>query len=367
MQRIPKNLDSLLSEFRANILANYLLGSRAYGTAREGSDEDYRGIFVLPRNVYLSIREPITQLSDEFNNVTYYTLKRFFELASSANPNIIEMLFMPPDCAVFESPLMRTILDSRDIFITKQAYFSHIRYALAQVKRAKGRNKWINNPQPERKPMELDFCRFVPRETPAGRFPYRPIPLRESGVDLSFCACASMEHLENAFRLYRYENVRRGVFRDGNIVCESIPKEDEDSRCIGLLLYNRSEHERALRDHANYWDWRKHRNEARWVSQERGEHDYDAKNMMHTFRLLLSGGNILKYGCPLVRFEGEELRLLLDIRDGKYRYGELEKMLDETLHELEESFTNSKLPESSDPDTIDALLQKTTEAWECEG
>ena len=39
--------------------------------------------------------------------------------------------------------------------------------------------------------------------------------------------------------------------------------------------------------------------------------DYDAKNMMHLVRLLLSGENIVKTGEPIVRFDGE--RLLLDL------------------------------------------------------
>ena len=118
------DITTLQTQYAEAILATYLVGSRAYGTATPESDEDYRGIFVLPSQAYLSIREPVAQVSDERNNTTYYTLKRFLELAATANPNIIEMLFMPDDCVVFESPLMQRLLQSRDMFITKQAYSS---------------------------------------------------------------------------------------------------------------------------------------------------------------------------------------------------------------------------------------------------
>ncbi len=168
-----------------------------------------------------------------------------------------------------------------------------------------------------------------------------------------------MEQISNTYRIYRYEEKTRGVFRNGMLVCESIPKTDENTRCIGLLIYNRAEHERALRDHANYWDWRAHRNDARWQSQERGERDYDAKNMMHTFRLLLSGENILKHGVPLVRFEGKQLRTLLDIREGKYL-----RMVDAKLEELNETLQITKLPETADAAAIDRLLTEMTEEWE---
>ena len=354
----------LQNEHGETILATYLVGSRAYGTATPLSDEDYRGIFVLPSRYYLSIREPVNQISDERHNITYYTLKRFLELASTANPNIIEMLFMPDDCRIYESPLMNRLLENRDIFVTKQAFTSHVNYASAQIKRAKGQNKWINNPQPETRPTELDFCWFVPRETPENCYPYRPIPLLKSGVNLAYCACAAMEQLGGTYRLYQYEEPTRGVFRGGTLVTESIPKTDENSRCIGLLIYNRAEHERTLRDHANYWTWRRNRNEARWQSQEQGEQDYDAKNLMHTFRLLLSGEHILKHGCPQVRFDGEKQRLLLDIREGKYPYDALIEMVDTKLAEMTETLKNSTLPETADTTKIDQLLAEMTEKWE---
>ena len=75
----------------------------------------------------------------------------------------------------------------------------------------------------------------------------------------------------------------------------------------------------ALVDHNNYWAWRRERNDARWQQQERGELDFDAKNMMHTVRLLLSGRSLMQNGHPIVRFEGEELALLLSIRRGACR------------------------------------------------
>ncbi len=113
-----------------------------------------------------------------------------------------------------------------------------------------------------------------------------------------------------------------------------------------------------------YWDWRQNRNDARWQSQERGEQDYDAENMMHTFRLLLSGENILKQGVPIVRFEGAQLQLLLDIRSSKFPYDELIQMVDAKLKELDETLKNSNLPETADPAAIDRLFAGMTEEWE---
>jgi len=371
MHNIP-DLKTLQTQCANTILATYLVGSRAYGTASPESDEDYRGIFVLPSREYLSICEPVTQVSDERNNTTYYTLKRFLELAVTANPNIIEMLFMPDDCVVFESPLMQHLLQSRSMFITKQAYSSHVHYAMSQIKRAKGQNKWVNNPQPEILPSEEDFCWLIPMslayatgsEAGSDTFPLRPIPIKRTGINLTECHCAAMEQLGNAYRLYHYGKSAHGVFRGGLIVCESIPREDELTKCIGMLIYNRAEHDRAVRDHTNYWEWRRHRNDARWKSQEQGERDYDAKNMMHTFRLLLSGENILRYGVPLVRFEGNQLQLLLDIKSGQFSYADLIRMADERFTQFSASLETSTLPESIDRWKVDVLLRESTGEWE---
>ena len=64
-------------------------------------------------------------------------------------------------------------------------------------------------------------------------------------------------------------------------------------------------------------------NDARWVQQERGQLDYDAKNMMHLTRLLFSGENIVTNGCPIVRFEGEKLETLLSIRRGEWAFDKI--------------------------------------------
>ena len=366
----PFNLthpDVFDSDYVDTVILRCVAGSRAYGTATPKSDFDIRGVFILPRRCYLSIEEPIKQVADERNDVVFYTLARFLELAATANPNIIELLFMPQDCVLQRTSLGDRLIACRDLFLSKQAYETHIGYAQSQIKRARGRNKWVNNPQPEEPPKREDFCRVIPRRGNVPQEfapPYRPIPLTETRIRLEECHCAALEYCGGAFRLYHYGPAAKGVFRDGNLVCESIPREDEDKRCIGLLLFDRSGYEKSLRDHHQYWEWRRNRNEARWLSQERGEVDYDAKNMMHTFRLLFSGEQLLREGRPLVRFSGEKLAFLRECLAGRYRYEELIQMVEEKMVELKSLRDRSALPEEADRARIDALLGELTEEWE---
>jgi uncharacterized protein len=156
----------------------------------------------------------------------------------------------------------------------------------------------------------------------------------------------------------------RGVFRGDVLVCESIPKEDEGSRFAGLLLFNEQAWKQSLADHQNYWSWRRDRNQARWEQQERGELDFDAKNMMHTVRLLMSGRAILEHGTPIVRFEGESLRLLLDIRAGKLSFEEIMALAEGLIADCERLKPLSSLPEACDLAMASRLLRDLTQTWE---
>lgn len=359
------DLESLLTHNSEAIIYRCIAGSRAYGTAHADSDEDIRGIFILPRDHYLSITEPISMVSDERGDIVYYSLHRFIQLASNANPNIIELLFMPSDCIQLMTPIMQTLYNARDLFITKQAYESHVGYALAQIKKATGQNKWINNPQPRTPPKREGYCWIILRENNQdNNYPFRPVCLEKTGINLSQCHVASLEHCPNVYRLYFIGENAKGVFRNGMITCESITKHDENKNCIGLLIFNKSGYESSLKDHHNYWEWQKNRNKQRWLIQEKGYLDYDAKNMMHMFRLLLSGENILRKGSPIVRFEGENLQFLRDILKGKFQYNELTFLADEKIKQLSKLNQDSSLPENSDLEKLNSLLYQLTESWE---
>jgi predicted nucleotidyltransferase len=345
------------------IVFRCISGSNAYGTAHENSDTDIKGIFMVPSLDYFGFDKELKQVSDDTNDTVYYSLRRFIELALDANPNIIELLFMPDECELKTSSYFDYLKHNRDLFITKKAFDSHINYAMAQIRKAKGKNKWVNNPQPEEPPRKEDYCWFLDGDnnTP---YPFRPMPLSEKGIDLNRCHVAAMEHVSEVFRLYDYGDKAKGVFRNGMLVCESIPKKHEQEKFIGLLIYHKHEYDRAKRDHENYWAWVENRNQHRWKSQELGLIDYDAKNMMHTFRLLISGKHILEHGTPLVRFTGENLLFLKSILNGEFRYEELIQRAEGLVSEMHIKKQNSCLHEEPDIKKAQNLLRQITKDWE---
>jgi uncharacterized protein len=363
----PMNeLDELRTTRVSSILFECIAGSRAYGTSTAASDEDVRGILAVPASSYIDLVRPPDQVGDDRSNVVYYSIRRAVELLTQANPNILELLFMPPDCVLRSSPEMASLVSHAHLFISKQCAETHAGYAMSQIRKAKGQNKWVNNPRPASPPVKEDYCYIVPwrAEHDSDRPPARPVALKEIGWPLDEYHAARLEHAPDTYRLYHYGRSARGVFRGGMLACESIPKKDENTKFAGFLLYSEQAWKQALLDHQNYWAWRRNRNDARWQQQESGELDFDAKNMMHTVRLLLSGRSIMESGQPIVRFSGDQLSLLMSIREGKRSFDEIMAIAEGLLADCERLKAQSGLPEMCDPSRATALLHELTNSWE---
>ncbi len=361
-----QSLDELKNRHSVAILFECISGSRAYGTNTAASDEDVRGIFAVPAHAYLDLEKPLDQVGDDKGNIVYYSLRRVIELLAQANPNILELLFMPDDCIRRVSPEMKALIENRQMFISKQCADTHAGYAMSQIKKARGQNKWVNNPKPESPPRKEDYCHVIPQQSShrVVAHPSRPISLKAVGWELDEFHAARLEHARDMYRLYHYGPSARGVFRGDVLVCESIPEADESARFRGLLLYNEQGWKQALIDHQNYWAWRRDRNEARWIQQERAELDFDAKNMMHTMRLLLSGKSIIQRGRPVVRFSGDDLALLMSIREGKRPFDEIMRLAQAVLEDCERLKQSSDLPEFCDSRRASEFLQTLTKSWE---
>lgn len=369
------NLEILKKSNR--IIFECVAGSHLYNLHTNKSDVDIRGLYKNPPTEYLGLSEPANQIGDEKHDTTYYSLKRFFELAMNANPNIIELLWVPENCAKLTTSIYDKIVERRDLFISKKCYHTHSGYAFSQVKKSSGQNKMINHPELFEKPKKEDFCWIIPQfafdpqylknktsEFKTPLMPARPLPLKECSIlgkqmDLNEYHVAALEHVSNTYRLYHYGKGARGVFRgDDMLACEPISITDELDKFVGLLIYNQNEYEKALQQHKKYVDWVTNRNNERWIDQEKGLVDFDCKNMCHCIRLLISGENILANGFPLVRFEGEQRDYLMKIRRGEFKYEELMAEVEKRMAKLEELYKTSTIPHFVNVNKIEELYRE---------
>jgi predicted nucleotidyltransferase len=132
-------------------------GSHAYGLNTESSDEDYRGVFAgNPDNIAGLF--PVEHCEYTGDNVVY-ELKKFITLARDCNPNIIELLFVDESDVLLATPYWERIRERRDWFLSKRAKHTFSGYATAQLKRIRGHNKWLLDPQPEAPPAPAKYVR----------------------------------------------------------------------------------------------------------------------------------------------------------------------------------------------------------------
>ena len=352
--KTTRNVEWLEGAGDREVIFRGVWGSRAFGTAVAGSDTDIRGVFVPPPREYATLSGVSETVADERQNTVYYAARRFCELLAESNPAALELLWLPEECVLKRTPAWEVLVAHRREFVTRKAVASHSGYASAQIKKARGTNKRVWNPQPEAPPSPEDHCAWI------GDARGPAVPLAACGVDFGRCRMARLSRGTTAdlYAVYEFGEPTGGVFRDGAPVVSDIAKGDAGRR-IGLMAFDKQAFEIAKRRHRQYWEWRRERNEDRWRSQERGEMDYDAKNMMHLVRLLFSGEHIVETGEPLVRFEGERLATLMSIRRGEWTFGKIMALAEEVQARMLAG--EERLPVDCDRAKVDEWLEEVME------
>jgi len=164
-----------------------LSGSRFYGTYYDKndpdrihplkpnycSDHDYRGIFISNPDTKIGLighideievktdkngdtseqnKALIDQLNTKLNlnmaydtDLTLYEIKKFITLANENNPNIFDILFADNEAIQYSDEKGKKLLnENKEIFISTKTKFTFSGYAVSQLHRISGHNKWIN-------------------------------------------------------------------------------------------------------------------------------------------------------------------------------------------------------------------------------
>lgn len=114
----------------ASIVLKVLVGSRAYGLAREESDSDLRGVFVPAASWHWSLAKPPEQVENDEEQTVIWEVEKFVGLALKGNPAILETLWSP--AVLFASAIGRELLGLRERVLSRAVYRSFLGYAEAQ-------------------------------------------------------------------------------------------------------------------------------------------------------------------------------------------------------------------------------------------
>ncbi|MCE5295113.1 MAG: nucleotidyltransferase domain-containing protein [Chlamydiales bacterium] len=341
------NLDELKQS--GCIIFECIGGSRAYGLATQASDVDIRGVFILPQEQLYSFSYE-DQISDERSNIVYYELRKFLELLSKNNPNSLELLNIPEDCILYKHPLYDKI-KAKD-FVSLLCKDSFAGYATSQLKKAYGLNKKVVNPVDKEKKSILDFCYVLQDQQhsmPLMKF------LDSRGLSAQKCGLVSIAHMKEVYSVFYSEAaLYKGIVNTSasmDVLLSSVPKGESP---IATLFFNKDGYSRYCKDYKDYWHWVENRNADRYQNTIDHGKNYDAKNMMHVFRLLAMAEQIGLSGKIVVRQSDREF--LLKIKRGEFFYEELVDMAQQKLQDIEAIYRISSLLKEPDFNFVNQLL-----------
>lgn len=406
--------------YRGEILYEYIRGSQLYHTNVETSDEDHGGVYIMPDNACLGLGlDYQNEIKDESNDKCIWEVGRFLELALSSNPTVLEALFVPDDKVLYEHPVIKELRSHRDIFISKKCFAPFGGYAISQIKRAQGQNKKIHwDIEQMTRKTPLDFCytfRKQGSESMEKWLRHRGLDQRNCGlvnvpnmpdiygvyydwgqhIRLSEITKDYFINVDNynkdpfirtMFRVFKHErdyeymnlsNILEDIWENHSTPLggyTGIISPDGDSNNIRLcsvkkgekplcfMSYNANAYATHCRKYKEYEDWKKHRNKARYESNMEGERSgnpdlkYDAKNMMHCFRLMAMAKEIAEGKGVLLDRTNIDREFLLDVRNRKYGYSELSQKMLELKDEMDKAIENSTIKEDIDPEMVNDLL-----------
>ncbi len=338
----------------ANSLLEVVSGSRAYGTHTPASDTDIKGVFVQPLDGWLGLHR-VEQVNNESHDIVFYEVGRFAELLAKNNPNLLEMLFTPDDCVVFRHPLMN--LFTPQMVLSRLCCETFANYAMQQIRKAGGLNKKIVNPQPDERKQVLDFCYVLEGQ---GSVPVR-VWLERRGLRQHDCGLTAVPHARDVYALYHgapgiYTGLAAADSTDVRL--SSVPRGAEP---LAWMVFNKDGYKKHCKDWREYQQWIAERNETRFAGTLAHGQGYDAKNLMHTFRLLDSAEEIAVHRRLTVRTPNRDW--LLRVKSGEFGYEELLALAEERIARIQQLYETSPLPAIPDRAAIERAVVRIRREW----
>jgi predicted nucleotidyltransferase len=334
-----------------------MAGSHSYGLSRPESDVDMKGIAFLNKQQIFSLNDDPEQYIEEANDgadadLTIYTMKKFFNLAKTANPNILEMLYNSKDNVLFVSPVGQLLMDNRDLFISKKARWSFIGYSDSQLKRINTHRKWLLNPPtdlPKREDYSLPAMPEIKKDQ------------RRAFLKLvSNILERKVEYFEGHLEFQRLYG-RVDWFQEMNELTSE--NYDDVQSMLGVdtnfmyMIKQESKYERDVKHYGQYLNWKKNRNPVR--AEMEAKSGYDLKHAMHLVRLMTMGREIITDGTLITdRREAGDHEFLMSIRNGAFSYDEIIEISNKIKQEIDDSFSASTIPDKPDNDKIHELYER---------
>lgn len=295
---------------RPCVVLEATVGSRAWGLATEGSDTDSRGVFALPLPWTWGLGEAPRDLVSADGSTSYWELRKAIEQALRADPNTLELLFVPSAKAT--DALGEWLLAEREAFVSRNIFGSFGRYALSQLHKLSSSQRlaehrdlvleWLcEEPAPDLDEVARRLARISPRQAPTP----------EDGL------LAAKTYIKQLYR----------SLSDQGLI--------DANDFAALTRYARGGGARPP--------------EAR---------ELRPKNAYNLLRLMVLATGWLRDGAPTFEASGTFRERLLDIKHSRVSLDEVLRDAEALAPELEAARDASPLPEHPDYARADALLRR---------
>lgn len=401
------------------LLYKYKRGSLAQGTFIEGkSDIDTCSVYLAPYEQLLGLGfDYQDEVSDEKHDNCAWEFSKYMRLLLKSNPTVLESLFVDDEFIEYEHPIITELKKHRDKFVTKKCFESFGAYAVSQIKKCRSLKKKFLQDEArhiERRPA-ISFCytHYNQGSTKIQNWvAYRglredccglnkiPNMRDEYGVfydwgqhweKVGYGAIDAIIYYENkkdknddlindekycvgrylidsgfakyvngvvtnpSTTLFRQSLMYRGIFKNDDsteVRLSSIDNKHDQPICH--MSFNKDGFIKHCKDYKDFVEWKKNRNPVRY--EENKDFNYDAKHVAHSFRLMNMCIEIAQGQGFKVNRRGIDREFLLDVKQHKYEYEDVIKMLDEKKVIMDEAIANSTLPDDIDVDFVNDFV-----------
>jgi uncharacterized protein len=332
-------------------------GSNAYGLNNESSDIDLRGVCFGPRQLYVGYQKSFEQyINNGQYDTTIFEFRKFLKLCADANPNALEILFVPDRCVTHRTPAGERLLGFKNTFLSKKIRFTLSGYALSQLRRIEGHRRWLVNP-PKEPPTREEF----------GLPAYREI--RKDQLDAALSVIRNeMEHWDFDWQILdedvrinlknEYENhlLKYHLAKEDFVFTSSAYKLGYEENFIEVLQKEK-QYRSKVQDWNQYQEWVKKRNPKRAAIEKK--FGYDCKHASHLVRLMRMCQEVLTTGQLNVdrsNIDGDELKAIKN--EGIWTYDELMTWAENQEQKIKVIYESSKvLPDKPDYDKINEFCE----------
>ena len=365
-----------------NICLLALGGSKAYGTNIETSDTDIRGIAINPLNQIYGLQKDFEQIVDTNTDTTIYSLNKMINLLINCNPNTIEILGCRPEDYLYVNDYGKLILDNKQNFLSIRATKTFGEYARSQFNRLE--HVLLGNGANDEKRLEMlkyslacaiesfnlfhnnnEINLYLSILTEDEYIKKMNLQFNEEKTKLKSEYTKKLVNAKNESEIQSFTDLYHNDLKKINTKYTYKIEHPEDAINERIIIsgnfkdYSIGNLQTILRD------LNKIKSEYGQINKTNAKKtDMKlAKHMMHLIRLYMMGIKLNSEMDIHTHWDGKDQQLLLDIRNGKYMYGEGMKvrpefyeLMKEIEAEYDYSVKHTILPETPNYEAINEML-----------